>query len=255
MSIRLFDLTGRRALVTGSSRGLGFEIARGLGAAGAELVLNGRDKGRLGEAVERMIAEGLRATGCGFDVTKHEEVREEVGRIERDLGPVDILVSSAGIQRRAPLEEFAVDTWREVIDTDLTGVWIVAREVVKGMIERKRGKIVNICSLMSELGRPSIGAYAAAKGGVKMLTRAMAVEWAKHDIQVNGIGPGYFVTEMTRPLAEDPEFDAWLRARTPAGRWGEPKELVGTAVFLASAASDFVSGQVVYVDGGILAAL
>ena len=255
MSTRLFDLTGRRALVTGSSRGLGFVIARGLAEAGAELVLNGRNRDRLGEAVERFEGFGLKATGSAFDVTKHDEVREEVGRIEREIGPVDILVNNAGINRRAPLEELDVDSWREVIETNLTGVWLAAREAVKGMIDRRRGKIVNICSLMSELGRRTVGAYAAAKGGVKMLTRAMAVEWAEHNIQVNGMGPGYFVTEMTKPLAEDEEFDAWLRARTPAGRWGEPEELVGTAVFLASRASDFVNGQVIYVDGGILAAL
>ncbi len=255
MSAGLFDLTGRRALVTGSSRGLGLEIARGLGEAGAELVLNGRDGKRLDGAVGKLSAEGLKATGCVFDVTKHEEIAEKVAWIEQDLGPIDILVNNAGIQRRAPLEEFGVDEWREVIETNLTGVFLVAREVVKGMIARGRGKIVNICSLMSEVSRPAAGAYTAAKGGVKMLTRAMAVEWAKHSIQANGIGPGYFITEMTRPLAEDGEFDEWIRGRTPAGRWGEPRELVGAAVFLASSASDFVNGQVIYVDGGILAAL
>ena len=246
MNRDLFDLTNRIALVTGSSQGLGLTLARGLGQAGARIVLNGRNQEKIAKAVAAVEADGLAVSGCAFDVTDAASINRGVG---------DILVNNAGIQRRGPLESLDEAAWREVIDTNLTGVFLVSRRVVRGMIERRRGKIVNICSLMSELGRDTTANYAAAKGGLKMLTRAMAVEWARHNIQANGIGPGYFLTEMTRKLADDPEFDAWIRGRTPAGRWGDPAELVGAAVFLASAASDFVNGQIIYVDGGILAAL
>jgi gluconate 5-dehydrogenase len=188
-------------------------------------------------------------------VTDASSVERGVAAVERDAGPIDILVNNVGIQRRAPLEAMDESAWREVIDVNLTSAFLVTRRVVRGMIERQRGKIINICSLMSEIGRPTTANYAAAKGGLKMLTRAMAVEWARHNIQANAIGPGYFLTEMTQPLAADPKFDAWIRSRTPAGRWGRPEELVGAAVFLASSASDFVNGQIIYVDGGVLAAL
>jgi len=255
MSTQLFDLTGRIALVTGSSRGLGLVLARGLAEAGATVVLNGRNEARLAEAVATLKGDGLAASGCAFDVTEAASVDRGVGEIEGGVGPIDILVNNAGIQRRAPLESLDEAAWREVLETNLTGPFLVSRRVVRGMIERQGGKIINICSLMSELGRQTTGNYAASKGGLKMLTRAMAVEWARHNIQANGIGPGYFLTEMTRQLADDPAFDAWIRGRTPAGRWGDPAELVGAAVFLASAASDFVNGQILYVDGGILAAL
>ncbi|HUU91984.1 MAG TPA: SDR family NAD(P)-dependent oxidoreductase [Phycisphaerae bacterium] len=255
MSKDLFDLTGRIALVTGSSQGLGLVLARGLGEAGATVVLNGRNKKRLSDAVDTLADAGLNAHGCAFDVTEADAIDRAVGPIEDDVGPIDILVNNAGVQRRGPLESLDEAAWREVVDTNLTGPFLVSRRVARGMIERRRGKIINICSLMSELGRETTGNYAASKGGLKMLTRAMAVEWARHNIQANGIGPGYFLTEMTRKLADDPEFDAWIRGRTPAGRWGDPDELIGAAVFLASAASDFVNGQILYVDGGILAAL
>ncbi|MBE3070125.1 MAG: SDR family oxidoreductase [Planctomycetes bacterium] len=251
----LFDLGGRVALVTGSARGLGLVLARGLGEAGARIVLNGRDETRLAAAVAALKAAGLDAYAAAFDVTDSGAIDRGVTAVERDVGPIDILVNNAGIQRRGPLETLDESAWREVIDTNLTGVFLVSRRVVRGMIERQRGKIINIGSLMCEVGRETTGNYAAAKGGVKMLTRAMAVEWARHNIQANGIGPGYFLTDMTRPLAADPEFDAWIRRRTPARRWGDPAELVGAAVFLASKASDFVSGQMIYVDGGILASL
>ena len=251
----LFDLGGRVALVTGSARGLGLVLARGLGEAGARIVLNGRDEDRLAAAVAALKAAGLDAHVAAFDVTDAEAIDGGVTAIERDVGPIDILVNNAGIQRRGPLEALDEAAWREVIDTNLTGVFLVSRRVARGMIERQRGKIINIGSLMCEVGRETTGNYAAAKGGVKMLTRAMAVEWARHNIQANGIGPGYFLTDMTRPLAADPEFDAWIRRRTPARRWGDPAELVGAAVFLASRASDFVSGQMIYVDGGVLASL
>jgi len=251
----LFTLGGRVALVTGSSRGLGLTLARGLGQAGARLVLNGRDGDRLAAAVAALRAEGLEAHAAAFDVTDAGAIDRAIADAERDVGPIDVLVNNAGIQRRGPLETLDESAWREVIDTNLTGVFLVSRRVARGMISRGRGKIINIGSIMCELGRETTGNYAAAKGGVKMLTRAMAVEWGPHNIQANGIGPGYFLTDMTRPLAADPEFDAWIRRRTPARRWGDPAELVGAAVFLASKASDFVNGQMIYVDGGILAAL
>jgi gluconate 5-dehydrogenase len=251
----LFGLEGRVALVTGSSRGLGRMFARGLARAGAGVVLNGRDEERLERAVDEFQAEGLDARGFAFDVTQADAVADAVARIESDVGPVGILVNNAGIQRRAPLDEMDEATWRAVLDANLTSAFLVGRETARRMIPRGEGKIINVCSLMSEVHRPTVANYTAAKGGLKMLTRAMAVEWAPHGIQVNGIGPGYFVTDLTRPLVEDLEFDAWIRRRTPAGRWGDPEELVGAAVFLASQASSFVTGQILYVDGGILASL
>jgi len=255
MGSALFDLSGRRALVTGASQGIGLVLARGLAEAGATVVLNRRDEEKLARAVGALRAEGLGARTCAFDVTDAAAIDRGVTAAERDVGPVDILVNNAGIQRRGPLETMDEAAWREVLDTNLTGAFLAARRIAGGMIERRSGKIINVCSLMSEAARPTTGNYAAAKGGLKMLTRAMAVEWARHNIQANGIGPGYILTEMTRNLAADPQFDAWVRSRTPAVRWGEPAELIGAAVFLASRASDFVNGQVIYVDGGMLAAL
>jgi gluconate 5-dehydrogenase len=255
MAHHLFDLHGKVALIAGSSRGLGFAIARGLGQAGATLVLNGRDEQRLRNAISVLSEEGLTVYGYAVDVTDERTIQEKIPSIEEEVGPIEILVNSAGIQRRGPLEHIEESAWREVININLTGVFLASKHVAQKMIARKAGKIINICSLMSEFGRPTTGPYAAAKGGVKMLTKAMAVEWAKYNIQVNGIGPGYFLTEMTKPLAEDPAFDAWIRSRTPAGRWGNPAELVGTAIYLASSASNFVTGQIIYVDGGIFAAL
>jgi gluconate 5-dehydrogenase len=251
----LFDLTGKVALLTGSCQGLGLVLARGLGEAGAAIVLNGRNGEKLGKAVDALAKEGLKAHGSLFDVTRAGEIAAAVAAVEKEVGPIQILVNNAGIQRRGPLETFDEETWREILDTNLTGLFLVSKEIGRRMISRRSGKIINVCSLQSELGRPTIAPYTASKGGVKMLTRAMATEWGKHNIQVNGIGPGYFITEMTRALAENEAFDAWLKARTPAARWGDPAELVGTAVYLASKASDFVNGQIVYVDGGILAAL
>ena len=255
MTNRLFDLSSRVALVTGSYQGLGLAIARGLGQAGATVVLNGRNEEKLRQAVAGLAGDGRKFSGCYFDVSKVAQIQQKIPALEKDVGPIDILVNNAGIQRRSPLEQFEASVWQEVLDINLTGIFLVTKQVVQGMIARRSGKIINICSLMCEMARPTVGAYTAAKGGVKMLTKAMAVEWGKHNIQVNGIGPGYFATEMNWPLKEDPHFDAWVRSRTPAGRWGEPPELVGAAVFLASRASDFVNGQVIYVDGGILAAL
>jgi len=255
MTNPLFDLTGKVALVTGSYQGLGLAIARGLGQAGARIVLNGRNEEKLGQAVSILTSEGLKVSGCCLDISDSTQIARRIPPLLDEIGQIDILVNNAGIQRRSPLEQFEEVVWREVLDINLTGLFLITRQVVQGMIARRSGKIINICSLMCEMGRPTVGAYTAAKGGVKMLTKAMALEWAKYNIQANGIGPGYFATEMNRPLVEDAKFDAWIRSRTPAGRWGDPSELIGTAVFLASRASDFVNGQIIYVDGGILAAL
>jgi gluconate 5-dehydrogenase len=255
MSDSLFQLADRIALVTGSNGGLGFAIARGLAEAGAVVVLNGRNDEKLQDAVSRLRDSGHTVHGYAFDVTDSEAVDRQTAAIESDLGPIDILVNNAGIQDRRPMAEMPDEVWERVIKTDLTSAFLVSRAVGRLMIPRTRGKIVNICSLMSEVHRPSIANYSAAKGGLKMLTRAMAVEWGKHNIQTNGIGPGYFITEMTQPLVDDPEFNQWICGRTPAGRWGRPEELIGTAVFLAGDASNYVNGQVIYVDGGLLAGL
>lgn len=251
----LFDLTGRTALVTGSSQGLGLAFARGLAQSGAAIVLNGRDAAKLAAAADALRAEGARVTTAVFDVTDGAACASAVAKIEAEFAPIDILVNNAGIQRRAPLVEMTEEQWRAVIDTNLTSAFLVARAVAPRMIARGAGKIINICSVMVEVSRPTIGNYAAAKGGLKMLTRAMAVEWAKHGLQCNGIAPGYFVTELTKVLVENAEFNQWICGRTPAGRWGQPHELAGAAVFLASRASDFVNGQILTVDGGLLAAL
>ncbi len=250
----LFDLTGKRALVTGSSRGLGLAMARGLSRAGADVVLNGRNAEALQTVEAEFREDGLSATFAPFDVTDEDSVQQGIDGILA-TGPVDVLVNNVGVHDRAPLAEMTAVQWRRVIDFNLTSAFLVSRCVAPSMIERKAGKIIHTCSLMSEVGRPTTGNYAAAKGGLKMLTRAMAVEWAKHNVQINGIGPGYFETDLTKPLVQDPEFNAWICGRTPAGRWGQPDELIGAAVFLASSASDYVNGQVIYVDGGLLAAI
>ena len=251
----LFDLAGRTALVTGATSGIGLALAKGLADGGAAVVVNGRDAGRVEATVEGLRREGLAAHGAVFDVTAREEIEREVARIEAEVGAIDILINNAGIQRRAPLLEMEPAVFEEVIRTNLTGVFLVAQAVARGMVARRRGKIVNIASLASEVARKTIAPYVAAKGAVKQLTRAMCVEWAGANVQVNAIGPGYFATPLNAALMSDAAFEAWVRARTPAGRWGEPEELVGAAVFLSSAASDFVNGQVIYVDGGILASL
>jgi gluconate 5-dehydrogenase len=243
----LFDLTGRRALITGSSQGIGFALARALGGAGAAVVLNGRDAAKLEAAAAALRKDGVPVDIAAFDVTDGTAVTQAVAR----LGQVDVLVNNAGIQRRAPLEDFPEATWHEVMRTNLDSVFLVAQAVARGMIARKQGKIINICSVQSELGRPSIAPYAASKGAVKMLTKGMCADWARHGLQVNGIGPGYFETELTASLVADPVFSDWLCKRTPAGRWGRVEELAGAAIFFASAASDFVNGQIIYVDGGL----
>ena len=253
MSTTLFDLSGRTALVTGSSRGIGFTLARGLARAGARVALNGRDPAALAAAASALVADGHDAVSVAFDVTESAAVDAAIDGIEADIGAIDICVMNAGIQRRVPLHELDDATWHEVLDANLSSAFYVGRAVARHMIPRGRGKLVTTCSLMSEVGRPGTGAYTATKGGLKMLTRAMCADWARFGIQANGIGPGYFATGLTQALVDDEQFSAWVRTRTPAGRWGDTEELVGAAVFLASDASNFVNGQIIYVDGGVLA--
>jgi gluconate 5-dehydrogenase len=256
MSINLFDLTGKVALVTGAVHGLGMSMAKGLGNAGATIVVNNNSADSLNEAVAEYKASGLKAYGYVFDVTDEKAVAEAIAKIEKEVGPIDILVNNAGIIKRTPIIDMEVPDFELVIKIDLVGPFIVSKHVAKGMIKRGGGKIINICSMMSELGRDSVSAYAAAKGGLKMLTRSMATEWAKFNIQTNGIGPGYFATSQTAPIRVDGHpFNEFIVSRTPAGRWGNPDDLQGAAIFLSSKASDFVNGHVVYVDGGILATI
>ena len=250
-AMHLFDLTGKRALITGSGQGIGLALAIGLGRAGATVVLNGRHADKIEHAAEDLLAHGIAVELAPFDVTDHKAAAAGVALIEAKHGAIDVLVNNAGIQRRAPLEDFPVETWRELMRTNLDSVFFVSQAVARHMIARKRGKIINVCSVQSELGRPSIAPYTASKGAVKMLTKGMCADWAPHGLQVNGIGPGYFATELTKPLVEDCQFTEWLCKRTPAGRWGKVEELTGAAIFLASAASDFVNGQILYVDGGM----
>jgi len=253
----LFDLTGKVALVTGATHGIGMAMAKGLGSAGATIVVNGHSsQEKIDKAVAEYEADGYKAFGYKFDVTNEDQVIAAVDKIEKEVGPIDILVNNAGIIKRVPMLEMPVEEFQQVIDTDLVGVFTMTRPVARKMVERKQGKIINICSMMSELGRDSVGAYAAAKGGLKMLTRNMATEWARHNVQVNGIGPGYFATSQTAPIrVEGNPLNEFIISRTPAGKWGDPDDLQGAAVFLSSKASDFVTGQIVYVDGGILATI
>ena len=257
MSHSLFDLTGKVAVVTGATHGLGMAMAKGLGTAGAKLVINGHSsQEKIDAAVAEYRAVGFEAYGYRFNVTDEMQVESAVEKIEKEVGAIDILVNNAGIIKRIPLLDMPVEEFEEVIKTDLTGVFTMTRPVARKMVARRAGKIINICSMMSELGRNSVGAYAAAKGGLKMLTRSMATEWAKYNIQVNGIGPGYFATSQTAPIrVEGHPFNDFIVNRTPAGKWGDPADLQGTTVFLSSRASDFVTGQIVYVDGGILATI
>jgi gluconate 5-dehydrogenase len=255
MTSPLFDLTGRTALVTGSSRGLGRAIAQGLAEAGAAVILNGVDAGRLEAAAAGMRAAGHEVAEAGFDVTDEAAVVDAFARFDADGRTIDILVNNAGIQLRKPMVELSVAEWQRVIDTNLTSAFVVGREAARRMIGRGRGKVVNIGSLTSELARATVSPYTVAKGGIKMLTKAMAAEWGEHGIQANAIGPGYMITDMNQALIDDPKFDAWVKGRTPARRWGRPDELAGTAVFLASAASDYVNGQIIYVDGGMISVL
>jgi len=249
-----FELTGRLALVTGSGSGLGFAIAQGLARAGARVVLNGRNRVKLDAAATMLADAGIAAEVAPFDVTDAAAVDAGIASIARTQGPIDILVNNAAVNQRQPLEQFSLTDWRAVQAANLDGPFLVTRAVLPAMKSRRRGKIVNICSIASDLGRPNIVAYAASKGGLKMLTRALAVELAPYNVQVNGIAPGFFKTEMNAALTGDAEFSAWVARRTPAGRWGEPGEIAGAAVFLASSAADYVTGHLLYVDGGFSAA-
>lgn len=254
--MNLFDLTGKRALITGGTHGLGMAMAEGLAQAGAELIITGTTPSKMEDALHYYSSKGYKASGYLFDVTNEKAAAENIDLIAKELGDIHILVNNAGIIKRELATTMSVADFRQVIDVDLVGPFIMSQLVVKQMIERQEGKIINICSMMSELGRNSVSAYAAAKGGLKMLTRNLATEWAKHNIQVNGIGPGYFATSQTEPIRVDGHpFNEFIINRTPAARWGNPEDLAGAAVFLASKASDFVNGQIVYVDGGILATI
>lgn len=257
MILDQFSLKGKIALVTGATHGLGMAMAKALGQAGAVIVINGHSsQQKIDTALDEYRAAGITAHGYRFNVNDEAEVTEYVSKITAEVGPIDILVNNAGIIKRIPMTDMKLSEWEEVIHTDLTAPFIVSKAVVPAMIERRSGKIIHICSMMSELGRDTVAAYAAAKGGLKMLTRSMATEWAKYNIQVNGIGPGYFATSQTAPLrVAGNAFHEFILNRTPAGRWGEPDELGGAAVFLASEASGFVNGQILYVDGGILATI
>ena len=250
-----FDLSGRIALVTGAYRGLGFAIAKGLAQAGATVVLNGRKQEALAAAAKTLTDAGLAASISVFDVAVGDAVRAGIAAVEREHGRLDILVNNAGIQRRNPMVDFKQQDWDDIIATNLTAPFRVSQAALPGMIARRSGKIIHIASLMSELGRPTVVPYTAAKGGVRQLTRGMAVELAPHNIQVNAIAPGYFATEMNRALIDNAEFNAWVCKRTPAGRWGDPPEIAGLAVFLASSAADYVTGQIIMIDGGMSVAL
>jgi gluconate 5-dehydrogenase len=255
MAAPSFDLTGRIALITGSSRGIGRAFAEALAAAGAEIVVNSHEQAELAAARDALMSQGYKAHAKPFDVTDREAIVAAVDEVESDIGPIDILVSNAGVQRRMPFVEFDAAMYRQIMAINLDHVFFVGQAVARHMIARKRGKIIHTCSLMSEIGRPTTSAYTASKGGAKMLTKAMAIELAPHNIQVNGIGPGYLKTEINRALIADPEFNAWICRRTPAGRWGELDELKGLVVFLASDASSFITGQIIYVDGGLTSSM
>ena len=251
MSMQLFDLSGKRALVTGSSQGIGFALAKGLQAAGAEIVVNGRDTAKLSAAAAQLGARHQ----LPFDVTDHDAVRAAVDGFEAEVGAIDILVNNAGMQHRSPLEDFPAEAFERLLQTNIASVFHVGQAVARHMIGRGSGKIVNIASVQTALARPGIAPYTATKGAVANLTKGMATDWAKHGLQCNALAPGYFDTPLNKALVDDPEFSAWLAKRTPAGRWGDVKELVGACIFLSSAASSFVNGTTVFVDGGITASL
>lgn len=250
-----FDVKEKVVLITGSSRGIGNTLATGFAAAGSKVVLNGIHTERLDKAVGALKSVSPYVSGYAFDVSDYDSVKKAIPEIEAEVGPIDILVNNAGIQRRAPLSEMTIEDWDQVIKINLNAVFFISQQVANRMILRRKGKIINISSINAEGARPTIANYCSAKGGIKMLTKSMATEWGPYNIQTNAIGPGYFKTELTRILHEDPAFDAWVRQEVPLQRWGNPEELVGTAIYLASKASDFVNGITIYVDGGWQASL
>lgn len=250
-----FDLSGRLALVTGSSQGIGLALAQGLAAYGAKLVLNGRDTGKLEAAAKGLQEAGATVSVAAFDVTDRDAVAEGVAAIEADVGPIDILINNAGVQFRTSLEDYPADRWEQLLATNVSSVFYAGQAVAKHMIGRERGKIINIASVQAELARPGIAPYTATKGAVRNLTRGMCTDWARYGLQINAIAPGYFRTPLNQALVDSAEFSGWLEKRTPAGRWGDVEELVGAAVFLASDASSFVNGHTLYVDGGITVSL
>jgi len=254
-TLSVFDLSGRRALITGSSKGIGLALARGLAGAGAEIILNGRDAGRVSDTAAQLRTGGLIVHELPFDVTDHDAARAAVDGFESDTGAIHILVNNAGMQHRSPLEDFDPREFETLMRTNVNSVFNVGQAVARHMIRRASGRIVNICSVQSALARPGIAPYTASKGAVANLTKGMATDWAKHGLQINGLAPGYFKTELTAALVADDTFTDWLSKRTPAARWGEVEELVGAAIFLSSDAASFVNGHILYVDGGITASL
>lgn len=247
-----FDVKDKVILITGSTRGIGFALAQGLLGVGAKVIINGRDSTKTNEVVKEL---GENAFGCAFDVTDSNAVNIGIQQIEETVGPIDVLINNAGIQRRSPLEELSEVDWETVINVNLSSAFYVSQSVFKYMKPRLRGKIIHITSLNAEAARPGIANYCAAKGGLKMLMKSMATEWGQYNIQTNAIGPGYFLTDLTEPLANDPNFDKWVKSKVPLQRWGNPEELIGTAIYLSSSASNYVNGHTVYVDGGWQAAL
>ncbi|MBC2885532.1 SDR family oxidoreductase [Ochrobactrum sp. CM-21-5] len=254
-SFELFNLEGRLALITGSSQGIGFALARGLAEHGATVIINGRDQSRVDAAVLTLEDEGHTVFASVFDVTDADEVRAAVDTIEEEIGPLDILINNAGMQYRAPLEDFPIEKWQQLLETNISSAFYAGQAAARHMIERGRGKIINIASVQSELARPSIAPYTTTKGAIRNLTRGMATDWARYGLQVNAIAPGYFKTPLNQALVDSTDFTTWLEKRTPAGRWGDVEELVGAAVFLGSDASSFVNGQVLHVDGGMTASV
>lgn len=253
--MNLFDISNKLILVTGSSQGIGLSLAKGYAEAGARVIINGRNPEKVAAVVDGLRRTGYQAEGRAFDVVNKEAVAQAIESIEREVGPIDVLVNNAGIQQRAPFEELSMEAWQAVIDTNLTSAFIISQLVAGRMIPRRKGKIINITSLNAEAARPTIANYCAAKGGLKMFTKALATELGKYNIQANAIGPGYIETELTEKLMADPEFDAWVKKEVPLERWGKPEDLIGAAIFLASAASDYVNGHTLYVDGGWQASL
>ena len=251
----MFDVSDKTVVITGSSRGLGLAYAKGYLEAGATVVMNASGKETLTKVTAELKSRGYKAYAYAFDVSDKEQVKKAVDSIEEKVGPIDILINNAGIHRRNMLIDMTSEEWRKVIDVNLTSAFLVGQTVARKMIPRGKGKIINITSLNAELARQNIANYSSAKGGLKMLTKSMATEWGRYGITCNAIGPGYIETDLTKPLTEDPEFDSWVKKEVPLGRWGKPEDIIGTAIFLGSSASDYINGYTIYVDGGWQACL